>query len=204
MNITLPDYHGASIVNLMSTIAAAFDAPANDYPPLRSFDCAALPTARSIVLLVVDGLGANYLTRSCAGSNLHRHQVATLTSVFPSTTASAVTALLTGVGPQQHGLTGWHIYFKELGAVTAVLPLIPRHGGQTLKQGGVDATPLLSGTPIFERLPVATHVVSPAHIVDSDFNLRYTTTASRSGYQTLEQCFAIVGDIVRAGRTDAV
>lgn len=198
MNTTLPDYRGASIVNLMSTIAVAFNAPANDYPPLRSFDHAPLSAARSIVLLVVDGLGADYLARSCAGSNLHRHRVATLTSVFPSTTASAVTALLTGVAAQQHGLTGWHIYFKELGAVTAVLPLMPRHGGQTLKQSGIDANPLLSGTSIFERLPIPTYVVSPKEIVDSEFSMRYTRTAVRSGYQTLEQCFAAITEIVRA------
>ena len=31
---------------------------------------------------------------------------------------------MTGLAPQAHGLTGWHMYFREIGAVLAVLPLI--------------------------------------------------------------------------------
>jgi hypothetical protein len=44
---------------------------------------------------------------------LRRRQAATLTSVYPSTTAAATTSLYTGLSPAEHGWLGWSCYFKE-------------------------------------------------------------------------------------------
>ena len=41
--------------------------------------------------------------------------------MFPPTTAAAVTTLLTATAPQQHAVTGWFLYLRELGTVTAFL-----------------------------------------------------------------------------------
>jgi hypothetical protein len=51
-----------------------------------------------------------------------------MTSVFPSTTASAITAFMTGLAPAQHGLTGWHMHLDEIDQTLAILPLTPRDG----------------------------------------------------------------------------
>ncbi len=67
---------------------------------------------RSAVLVVVDGLGAIAL-RSHAGHARHltgqmsKRDVAL--SVFPSTTAAALTSLLTGAWPGEHGLLGYRV-----------------------------------------------------------------------------------------------
>lgn len=72
----------------------------------------ALPRARSVVLIVVDGLGAIGL-RAHAGharamtAGMTKKDVAV--SVFPSTTAAALTSLLTGVHPGEHGLVGYRV-----------------------------------------------------------------------------------------------
>ncbi|MCZ7653674.1 MAG: hypothetical protein M5R42_04380 [Rhodocyclaceae bacterium] len=73
------------------------------------------------MLLVIDSLGYDYLLRHGAGGTLHRHLHSRLTSVFPSTTASAVTAYLSGLRAPQHALTGWHMCY-ELHSIAAVLP----------------------------------------------------------------------------------
>jgi Uncharacterized proteins of the AP superfamily len=126
-----PDYEGGSIVNLMRSLGDACGAlPPLPYAPLRDAKVSLGDTARHVVLLVADGLGYRYLQRHGAGGHLHNHLQARLTSVFPSTTASAVTTYLTGLAPQQHALTGWHMYFSELDAVAAVLPLRPRGPGE--------------------------------------------------------------------------
>ena len=71
-----------------------------------------LRPASSAVLFVVDGLGARNLAaraghaRFLAGAG-GRKDVAH--SVFPSTTAAALTSLLTGVEPGEHGLVGYRI-----------------------------------------------------------------------------------------------
>ena len=73
----LPDYHGGSIVNLMRSIERTLDARPCDaaaaYPELSALPAEALSGARNIVLLVIDGLGYDYLIRDGAGGALQRH-----------------------------------------------------------------------------------------------------------------------------------
>lgn len=192
-----PDYRGGGIANLMASIVAACAGGDCVYPRLSSIDDGFLARAKHIVLLVVDGLGYDYLDSAGRGSCLHGHLRARLTSVFPSTTASAATCLLSGLAAQQHGLTGWHMYYREMGAIAAVLPMAPRHGGPGFATMGIAAERLLTGSPLFDRLGCASHVVAPADIVDSDFNRYYAGRAQRSGYTSLDQCFALIAERIR-------
>jgi predicted AlkP superfamily pyrophosphatase or phosphodiesterase len=121
--LTLPDYHGGSLVNLMSSLTTALGGNSS-YAPLAALPPQALADARHVVLLVADGLGHDFLIGR--DSALRRHLHSPLTSVFPSTTASAIPTFLTGLAPQQHGLTGWHMYFREIGAIAAPLRKGPR------------------------------------------------------------------------------
>ena len=68
--LTLPDYAGGSIVNLMASIAVALGAKHWPYAPLRLLDPAALRRRSSILLLVVDGLGYRYLRAAPPGGTL--------------------------------------------------------------------------------------------------------------------------------------
>ncbi len=71
-----------------------------------------LPRAESVVLVVIDGLGA-------IGLRAHSGHARALTagmakkdvahSVFPSTTAAALTSIVTGVWPGEHGLVGYRV-----------------------------------------------------------------------------------------------
>lgn len=191
--MALPDYR-ASILNLTASIASALggDGP---FQPLLNLDDAMLREARRIVLLVVDGLGYDYLqTRSgCLGTNLHSQ----LTSVFPSTTASAIPVFLTGLPPSRHALTGWHMYFRELGTIAATLPFRSRIGHQPLAVARITPQQLYGLTPLYDRLTVPSHVVSPNAIVHSDFNATLAGKASRHGYGSLEEMFALMAGLVR-------
>jgi len=90
-----PDYAGGGFVNLIASIAAACGGTPR-HPPLRDLPPGALAGARNLVLLIVDGLGDAYLRREGRGGALLGHRRGALTSVFPSTTASAITTSLTG------------------------------------------------------------------------------------------------------------
>ena len=115
----LPDYDGGGIVNLIASIEIGLGGASQGYPPLREPLAGDLAAAEKVVLLVIDGLGYDYLNRT--GGALREYLQGSLTSVCPATTASAVTTLLTGVAPQQHGFTGWFSWFREIGSVLAVL-----------------------------------------------------------------------------------
>ncbi len=115
-----PNYHGGSIVNLISSIQKSFGAK-SVYKPLKGFNISSLKN-KNVVLIVIDGLGYEYLKKYGKNSFLARNLKQKITSVFPSTTASAFTSLTTGVAPQQHGLTGWFMYSQEIDNIIAPLP----------------------------------------------------------------------------------
>jgi hypothetical protein len=195
----LPDYDGGSIVNLMASIAATLGAPPGPYPLLRHPGLDPLLAARDrVVLLVVDGLGYDHLTRDYPGSNLCRHLRGSLTSVFPATTATAITAFLTGLAPAQHGITGWHMYFAEVSTIGAVLPLRTRSTDRPLTELGLDPARFFDHQSLFDRVPVRSFVVSPERIVDSEFNRYHSGRAERRGYGSRERLFASILGCLRA------
>jgi Type I phosphodiesterase / nucleotide pyrophosphatase len=199
----LPDYHGGSIVNLMRSIELGLGARpcagAAAYPELRALPAEALAGARNVVLLVIDGLGHDYLARAGAGGALARHLKARITSVFPSTTATAITAFLTGVGPQQHALPGWQVWLRELGGIVLSLRFRPRHGGAVLSKCGFDPRALYTAEPMFDRLPLESHVVSPGDIIDSDYNVAHCGTAARHPYKELPELFEKTAALLDSG-----
>ena len=146
-----PSYEGDNIVNLMASILSATGGR-SQYAELHCLDTQRLTNAQNIVLLVIDGLGFEFLQSCSAGDAMRAHLKSSMTSVFPPTTASAVTTYLTGLAPRQHGLTGWFMYFKELDTVTTVLPFTTRMGATPLTELGVTARSLLGHVPVFDAI----------------------------------------------------
>lgn len=188
----LPEYEGGSIVNLMGSIIQGFGGQVHGYPPADRLDPQEIARHRHVVLIVVDGLGNAFLSGQGDDSCLYRNRRATLTSVFPSTTASAITSFLTGQAPQQHAITGWHMYFRELGAVLAVLPGRPRYGGVSLRQAGWNVPKLLGQASVFDRLNAQSRVVIPRFIARSDFNLAYSSRARLLPYDGIDDFFEAI------------
>lgn len=192
-----PAYDGGSIVNLMASIVTASGGTSR-YALLDGLDAERLSRAQHIVLIVVDGLGYEYLRSSEAGRVMRARLERPVTSVFPPTTATAITTFLTGLAPQQHGLTGWFMYFAELGDVVAVLPFTVRAGGAPLAAAGVTAERLLGHTSVFEQIERAAFCVSPAEIADSEFNRAHTGGAELRRYTTLDGFVDAIEASVRA------
>ena len=195
-----PDYQGGSIVNLMASLIQARGGMPLGYAPLRALDDDLLRGYRHIVLLCIDGLGHDYLSQAAAGATLRAHLQGRITSVFPATTATAITTVLTGLAPQQHGLTGWHTWFRELGCVLSVLRTHPRCGGSTLSETGIDVAALFDHVPVFDRLATTSHVVVPEHIAHSDFNRTHRGRSHTRVYKGLDQMFDLTAKAVREAK----
>ena len=197
----LPDYSGGGIVNLMSSIATALDVSPTGYPQATLLAEQQMTSATNIVLMIIDGLGYDYLCARGEGSYLHDHLRGRLTSVCPSTTASAIPTFLTGVAPLQHGFTGWFTYFKELADVLAVLPFRPRHGGDSLAPQGYTPLQLSGAKPLLNQLTIESSVIMPDWIADSDFNRAYNGRAKSRPYSDMKGFFkAIKASISRRAR----
>jgi hypothetical protein len=194
----LPDYGGGSLVNLIASLVEGRGGTPR-HPRLELLEPRELADARNVVLLIVDGLGERYLMRRGAGGELARRRRGAITSVFPSTTASAITTSYTGCTPLEHGLTGWFTYFGEAGYVAATLPFRTRGDMLPLREKGFSAERAFIAAPIFRDMTTRAVVVSHAQIIDSDYNLRHCIGAERRAYDTLERCIAEVEAAVKSG-----
>ena len=191
-----PDYAGGSLVNLVATLVAARGGKAL-HEPLRDFTLDS--RVRNVVLLIIDGLGDNYLARHGAGSELARRRRRSLTSVFPSTTASAITTSYTGRTPLEHGLTGWFVYFGAAGCVSAALPYRSRGDMTSLSARGVAAERIFDTPALFASLAVKSIVVTYREIVDSQYNRVHCRGAERLAYGNAEEFVAQLERAVKSG-----
>lgn len=100
----LPDYDGG---NLCGVIPGCLLHRPGDRPEWFPRD---LNNAERILLLLVDGLGYEQLTRFIGSApNLATFEGSSITSVAPSTTATALTSLTTGATPLEHGIIGYRM-----------------------------------------------------------------------------------------------
>jgi len=190
-----PDYAGGGFANLVASLVAACGG-APRHAPLGALSASELAAARKVVFVIIDGLGDNYLCREGAGGELLAHRRGQITSVFPSTTASAITTSYTGWTPLEHGLTGWFTLFGEAGCVGAPLPFQRRGDKAALGE----PARLYRAGPLFDGLARRSIVVSYRPIVDSTYNLHHCGRAERRGYDSLE---AFVAETAAAAHSSA-
>ena len=100
----IPDYSGANLTGIIpGCLLGTSGRRPNWFPqPLQN--------AERIVLLVIDGLGYEQLLRHAhIAPNLMSLVGGSITTIAPSTTASALTSLVTGASPAEHGIVGYRM-----------------------------------------------------------------------------------------------
>lgn len=110
--LSYPDYTRCP-VNIISSIRKYYREPIV-YPTLPKLDAHLTKFYKNIILIVLDGMGTDMMERNLSPmSFLRRNFTENLTSVFPSTTAAAITSYYTGLSPNEHGWLGQSLFFKE-------------------------------------------------------------------------------------------
>lgn len=104
MTPLIPDYDGACLSNV---VPALLDAPGSEPP---SWLPAPAVGARQVVLLALDGLGWEQLReRPSVAPVLSSMAGSAISTVAPSTTATALSSLTLGCPPGEHGVVGYRI-----------------------------------------------------------------------------------------------
>lgn len=198
----LPDYAGRGLVNVPATVLSAFGVrSAEDPPPLTDLDPNLLDGARQIAVVLADGLGWWQLEKLCATGAMpflatiieraDRGEAAQLieaTTVFPSTTAAALTALQTARTPQEHGNFAYFVWLDEFRQVTAMLrwgPAITRHGSY-FDDPKVDPRAYVKVPSIHGRLRrggVASYIIEPELFRSGAMTRMHAREATYVGYQ---------------------
>lgn len=166
----VPDYGAGGLFGLIRAIGEFLDGDAWRVPGGEG-DSGDQGRAPVLVFILIDGLGDDFLRRVGEGGSLLEHRAGRLTSVFPSTTASAVTSVLTGLAPAAHGLTGWFVNDRRFGGVIAPLPMTRRAGGRVR---GLFALPrLFPYRSIFQHRRRPCAFVLPQYLAFSPFSCRH-------------------------------
>ena len=110
-----------------------------------------------IIVFYIDGVGYDYLKNNSGnggffGRVADKGSLAPMTTVFPSTTASASATLSTGLTPMEHLLIEWQMYFHETGALMYTLPFRPVTSAYQKRAAKLNPWDLFYGTPIYSRL----------------------------------------------------
>lgn len=184
-DLLLPTYDGACITNVVPALIEPSDvAPA--WLPEAAHD------VDQVVLLVVDGLGWNQLrARAASTPVLSGLAGGPITTVAPSTTATALTSITTGLPPGEHGVMGYRIAVH--GEILNVLRWNTTAGDarQTIPPQKVQTQPCFGG----QRPPAVTR----AEFATSGFTGAHLDGARFSGYRTLGTLVAEIVRLARAG-----
>ncbi|MBS3781364.1 MAG: alkaline phosphatase family protein [Candidatus Thermoplasmatota archaeon] len=196
--VIIPDYEKGSIVNLMSSLAEGLglDSP---YTGLEMIDEVKLRGSENIILLILDGIGYEYLKEKGKDTILLDNLEGKITSVFPSSTPSAIPTFYTGLPPQQHAVTGWYTFLKEIGIVSTILPFKPRFGDESLEESGIDISSILSSQSVMDDIERKTIDVTLKKLKDSAVNSFYAGKNERMGYSSLDELFSLLQRLVRLG-----
>src|SRR5207249_6836207 len=199
--LVLPDYTGGGLVNVAATMLDVLGArDADDPPPLRGLDPGLAAGVRQVVIVLADGLGMGQLRVLAAHGDVpfirslleradrgDRAQLIEATTIFPSTTAAAITTLHTARTPQEHGNLAYFVWLEEFAQVTQML----RWGPAVHRRGSYFDDPRLdprvyvrvgSIYPRLRRAGVAAHIIQPEPFRLEAMDRMHASEAEYAGY----------------------
>ena len=184
-DLLLPTYDGACITNVVPALLEPSDSAPAWLPEIAH-------GAERTVLLVIDGLGWNQLRgRERRAPTLSSLAGGPITTVAPSTTATALTSLTTGLPPGEHGVVGYRMAVH--GEVLNVLRWNTTAGDarQSIPPQKVQTHACFAGhrPPAVTRAEFATSGFTGAHLDGSRF----------AGYRTMGTLTAEIVRLARAG-----
>ena len=181
----LPDYPGACIANIVPALLdGTVEAPA--WLPGLALE------ADQVVLLVLDGLGWDQLQE-------RRHLAPTLagmiggpiTSVSPSTTATALTSIATGLTPGEHGVVGYRVAVDH-----EVLNILRWTTPQGDARRRIDPHDFQPNAAFCSQRPC---IVTKAEFVSSGFSGAHLSEVRFNGYRVPSTLLVEVRHALRAG-----
>jgi hypothetical protein len=187
MKIVKPDYKGGSIINLMSSIGKTLGYK-HPYNKLKILDSKILKK-KKIILIIIDGMAYNYLKKQ-KNSFLKKNIKGKMTSVFPSTTAAAMSSFYTSDAPEKHCFTGWFTYLKEIGSVATVLPFVTRTGHNSLENSNIKIEDIFFSESFFSKIKTKSFIIQPKVISNSIYSKHISKKAKILSYETFTGFFS--------------
>jgi len=138
-----------------------------------------------VVFVMVDGLGMNLVEREAPDEFFRSHTVMELRSVFPSSTAPALTSLATGLWPAEHAVPGWYTYLPAYGLTATILPFVERFSKKDARELGVEPGVAFPVAAMGSRIRRTQLRVMPKRIDGSVYSRYSSGDAPSFGYGSL-------------------
>jgi hypothetical protein len=182
----IPDYSGANVRGIVPALLG----PSGRLP---SWMPGCVAGARQVVLLVLDGLGWDQLEqRRELAPTLASMSGGAITTVAPTTTATALTSITTGLTPGEHGLVGYRIDVG--GEVLNVLRWQSDHPHDARRHHEPERL-----QPFAPFLGESVPVVSRADLERSAFSAAHLRGSRPHGWRVPSSLAVQVGELLRAG-----
>ncbi|WP_018946799.1 alkaline phosphatase family protein [Thioalkalivibrio sp. AKL17] len=189
-------HDGPGLLDLLGRIEASLnpDAPAHA-GALAGIDPALGPDTH-VVLWLIDGFAEDYRRHTPLMQADHH---ATLETVFPSTTATAITSILTGRHPAHHGLLGWNTRLAEPARTLTVLMAEERGADdQPARLDHRELAARVQPDRIIDRLGCPSTFIGPKWIGHAPYNRMMSEGAGFVGFDGISDLPARVAAHVRA------
>ena len=206
-----PAYDGYSLSNLPASVCQWLGQPTLSAMLLAPAYLESLGRRyQHVIVTLVDGLGLNlfetFLEQTPWKNWLPDSLLAPLTSISPSTTATALTSLWTGAYPSEHGILGYELWLKEFGLIANMIQHSPAAfngdvGG--LQRAGFDPANFLPAPRLGQHLStggVGVFALQPAAIARSGLSSMLLTGAEVVGYRNLSDLWVTLDHLLQRQR----
>ena len=214
----LPAYSGNNISNLAGSISGWLDVPEfGENPLLAEYSIDSSKKYDQVILFILDGLSLDLFQTILTGEteNSNKQKIwknlqaealfGALTSVAPSTTASALTSIWTGYPPISHGVIGYEMWLKEMGIIANMISLSPAtstgdYGG--LRKSGFQPKTFLPKIALNTHLSqnqVECYSIQHKSIAFSGLSEMLLQDAKMIPYRTTVDCWVNLAEIIRKG-----
>jgi predicted AlkP superfamily pyrophosphatase or phosphodiesterase len=186
----VPDYAGANVRGIVPALLgpAPWATSMPDWMPPQ------IGAARQVVVLVLDGLGWDQLQdRRAIAPTIAGLTGGPITTVAPTTTATALSSIATGLTPGEHGLIGYRMLLG--GEVLNVL----RWSAAGVDQRRAHPPADVQRFPAFLGHPVP--VVSPAELCSTAFSEAHLRGSVPIGWRAASSLAIEVAEQLRAGES---
>lgn len=206
----MPSYEGFGLANLTPSVAfwlgaGQLPAPVFGKSILDHFK----ERYQNVVIILVDALGYYQLKRLMEerkaplwSQQLERGNLFPLTSICPSTTASALTTIWTGSTPNQHGVIGYEMWHKELGLVMNNIlhtPITYRGDVGGLAKAGFEPTRFMNQAPLglrFSNHGIESHAFLPGGIANSGLSQMHLPGSQMHAFTAESDLFLNMRDLL--------
>jgi len=186
-NFIFPEYQDNCFSNIPSTVFNLFGIK-TEKPTVSKdyFENYVNKGYKNIIVFLIDGLGfyqwKRYANRFALFKQLDDKEcLKSLTSIFPSTTASALNTISSGLTPTEHGLFEWFLYLQEIDKTIETLPFkeLGSEKRDSLLDEEVSSKVLFSDSTIYELLK--SHDINSFSFVNKDYAESTYSKVTRKG-----------------------